>query len=81
MGDGDGGSDARSPCRMFDPRLVKNRPTADSIGGAAVDPSALEVRALFDILNIVARGVSLTGKPERDIAALLRDEVETALLL
>ena len=66
---------------MCHPRLVNIRPTADPIGEATVDLSALEVRALFDFLNIVARGVSLTEKPERDMAALLRDEVETALVL
>jgi hypothetical protein len=59
---------------------VNTRPTADSIGGATVDLSALELRALFNILNIVARGASSTEKPEREMAARLRDELETALV-
>jgi len=39
----------------------------------------VEVRALFDILGLVAAGGTLTEKPERDMAGRFKAELETAL--
>jgi hypothetical protein len=50
--------------------LVQVRPNADAAGGATVQLSAVEVRALFNILNFVAREGSIAKKPGRDMAAL-----------
>jgi hypothetical protein len=41
--------------------------------------SAVEVRALWNILGLVAAGGSLTEKPEREMARRLQAELETAL--
>jgi hypothetical protein len=41
--------------------------------------SAVEVRALFNILGLVAAGGALTEKPERDMAGRLQGELESAL--
>jgi hypothetical protein len=60
-------------------RLVQVRPTADTLGGAAVQLSAVEVRALFAILNFVASGGSIAEKPDRDMAARLQAQLEVAL--
>ena len=58
--------------------LVQVRPNADAAGGATVQLSA-EVRALFNILNFVARGGSIAEKPDRDMAARLQAQIEVAL--
>jgi hypothetical protein len=59
--------------------LVQVRPNADPVGGAAVQLSAVEVRALFNILNFVARGGSVAERPDRDTAARLQAQLEVAL--
>ena len=59
--------------------LVQVRPNADAAGGATVQLSAVEVRALFNILNFVARGGSIAEKPDRDMAARLQAQIEVAL--
>jgi hypothetical protein len=41
--------------------------------------SADEERALFNILSFVAAGGSLTEKPERDMAARLKADLQKAL--
>jgi hypothetical protein len=38
-------------------------------GGATVDLTAAELRALFNILSLVASGGAIAEKPERDMAA------------
>jgi hypothetical protein len=59
--------------------LVQVRPNADAAGGATVQLSAVEVRALVNILNFVAGGGSIAEKPERDMAARLEAQLEVAL--
>ena len=59
--------------------LVQVRPNAERPGGATVQLSAVEVRALFAILNFVARGGSIAEKPDRDMAARLQAQLEVAL--
>jgi len=59
--------------------LVQICPNADSAGGATVQLSAIEVRALFNSLNFVARGGSKAEKPDRDMAAPLRAQIDVAL--
>jgi len=44
-----------------------------------VDLSGAGVRALFGILSLAATGVVLIEKPERDMAARMRAELEVAL--
>jgi hypothetical protein len=53
-------------------RLVEVRPDTGPTGGAAVHLSAAEVRALWNILGLVAAGESLTEKPEREMADAFR---------
>ena len=60
-------------------RLVEVRPDTGPTGGAAVQLSAVEVRALWNILGLVAAGGSLTEKPEREMARRLQTALETAL--
>ena len=60
-------------------RFMDVRPDAGPSGGATVGLSAVEVRALVNILGLVAAGGSLTEKPERDMARRLQAELETAL--
>jgi len=55
------------------------RPDTGPSGGATVRLSAVEVRALVNILCLVAAGETLTEKPERDMARRLQAELETAL--
>lgn len=59
--------------------LVQVRANAAATGGATVQLSAVEVRALFNILNLVARGGSMAEKPYRDMAARLQTQLEVAL--
>jgi hypothetical protein len=56
-------------------RLVVVGPDAGPAGGAAVHLSAVEVRALWNILGLVAAGGSLTEKPEREMARRLQTEL------
>jgi hypothetical protein len=60
-------------------RPVEVRPDAGPTGGAAVQLSAVEVRALWNILGLVAAGGSLTEKPEREMTRRLQAALETAL--
>jgi hypothetical protein len=60
-------------------QVVEVRPDTGPAGGAAVHLSAVEVRALWNILGLVAAGGSLTEKPEREMARRLQTELETAL--
>jgi hypothetical protein len=60
-------------------RFMDVRPDAGSSSGATVRLSAVEVRALVNILGLVAAGGSPTEKPERDMAMRLQAELETAL--
>jgi hypothetical protein len=60
-------------------RFMDVRPDAGSSGGATVRLSAVEVRALVNILGLVAAGGSPTEKLERDMAMRLQAELETAL--
>jgi hypothetical protein len=60
-------------------RFMDVRPDAGPSGGATVRLNAVEVRALFNILGLVATRGSLTEKPERDMARRLQAELETAL--
>jgi hypothetical protein len=60
-------------------RLVEVRPDTGPAGGAAVHLSPVEVRALWNILGLVAAGGSLTEKPEREMARRLQNALETAL--
>jgi hypothetical protein len=64
------------PCNA---RLVEVRPNTSPAGGAAVQLSAVEVRALYNILGLVAGGGMLTEKPEREMARRLQTELEKAL--
>jgi hypothetical protein len=64
---------------LCDARFMDVRPDAGPSGGATVRLSAVEVRALFNILGLVAAGGSLTEKPERDMAGRLQGELERAL--
>jgi hypothetical protein len=56
-------------------RLVEVRPDTGPADGAAVHLSAVEVRALWNILGLVAAGGSLTEKPEREMARRLQAEL------
>jgi hypothetical protein len=60
-------------------QLVEVRLNAAPVGSATIELSADEVRALFNILSFVAAGGSLTEKPERDMAARLRADLQKAL--
>jgi len=55
------------------------RPDPDPSRGATVSLSAAEVRALFNILGLVAAGRPLTEKPERDTARRSQAQLQTAL--
>jgi hypothetical protein len=59
--------------------LVQVRPNSDALGGATLQLSAVEVRALFAILNFVAIGGSIAEKPDRDMAVRLQAQLEVAL--
>jgi len=48
-------------------------------GGATVDLTAGEVRALFNILSFVASGGATAERPEREMAARIRARLERAL--
>jgi len=58
---------------------VKVRQSTGAQGGATVDLTAVELRALVNILSFVASGGVTTERPEREMAARLRAELETAL--
>jgi hypothetical protein len=51
------------------PGLVEVRQSADTVGGATVQLSAVELSAVFNILGFVARRRSIAEKSERDMAA------------
>jgi hypothetical protein len=48
-------------------------------GGATVGLTAVELRALFNILSFAASGGVITEKPEREMAARLATQLESAL--
>ncbi len=74
-------STTRGMCGMVSchARLVEVRPDTGPAGGATVHLSAAEVRALWNVLGLVAAGGSLTDKPEREMARRLQTELEAAL--
>jgi hypothetical protein len=48
-------------------------------GGATIALTAVELRALFNLLSFVATGGATTETPDRQMAARLRARLETAL--
>jgi hypothetical protein len=64
---------------LWHPEPVKVRQSTDSQGGAIVDLTAVELRALVNILSFVASGGVITEKIEREMAARLRTQLATAL--
>jgi hypothetical protein len=59
--------------------FVEVRRSTGPQGGATIDLTAVELRALFNILSFVASGGETTDRPEREMAARLRAELELAL--
>jgi hypothetical protein len=64
---------------LWHPGPVEVRQGAGPQGGATVDLTVVELRALFSILSFVASGGVTAEKPERDMAARLRTQLERAL--
>lgn len=59
--------------------FVDVRQSTGSQGGATIDLTADELRALFNILTFAASGGVTAERPEREMAARLRAGLETAL--
>jgi hypothetical protein len=64
---------------LWHPEPVEVRQSTGPPGGATIDLTAVELRALFNILSFVASGGVTTEKPERDMAARLRTQLQRAL--
>jgi hypothetical protein len=57
---------------------VEVRQNSGPAGGATVDLTAVELRAIVNMLSLVASGGMTAEKPERDMAARLRAQLEQA---